>query len=747
LSLSLLASAILISLSVHASEPDTSATTGETPPDQSAAPAEKATKLSTVTITAERHAEDIQTVPVSASTISDERLDALNASGQDIRSLNAVAPSLAVESDFGRVFPRLYVRGYGNADYHETASQPVSLVYDDVVLENSMLKGFPAFDLEQIEVLRGPQGTLFGRNTPAGVVKFDSVKPGDEFGGYGNISYGRWNTANLEGAVNLPINADWSSRISVNLLHRDNWVNDTYTHRDNQFEGYDDDALRAQLQYKPADGNFSALFNVHMRDLDQTSTLFRGFIIEPGTNHLVPGFRPDEVDQDGENPLKFKNYGGNMRLQWNFGDLTFHSITAYETLHVYSRGDIDGANPTDPIPYTAETADEMKHHQQITQEFRVESDRKQALSWQAGVFYFYENYEIDQLDYVNGDGVRQEQAFNKEQSYFKNNAWAVFGSVRYNVNDDFNLRAGLRYTDDSKNLHTDPNGGWNYLGVTTFGDKASASRVNWDLSADYRLNPDMHLYGRVATGFRAEAIQQAQEFNAYSVAAPETIVSYESGLKTDLFDHRARLNVDAYYWTVKNQQLNAIGGPTNGAFLGNAKKTVGNGVEVDGEALLTDNLKLTFGASRNRTRIEDPNYVVAVCSAPCTVLNREGSVDGTTVAYIDGNALPKAPKYIGNLALRYAIPFRGGELFAFTDWTYRSKMNINLYESVEFTAPPLVQGGLRVGYAWDEGKYEAALFGRNITNQVKIISGLDFNNLLGEINDPRIWGVQFKAKF
>ena len=748
--LNLLAAAVLAAGSVHAEAPadaKANSATGDAPPDTGAAPADKTTKLSTITITAERHAENIQTVPISASTISDEKLDVLTSSGQDIRALAAAAPSLNVESDFGRVFPRLYIRGYGNADYHETASQPVSLIYDDVVLENSMLKGFPAFDLEQIEVLRGPQGTLFGRNTPAGVVKFDSVKPDQDFGGYTNLSYGTYNTANLEGAINLPINPDWSSRISVNLQHRDDWVGDTYTGRKDQFEGYDDYAMRAQLLYKPADSGFSALFNVHLRDLDTNSTLFRSNSILQGTNQLVPGFRADQVDQDGENPLKFRNYGGNVRLQWNVGDLSFHSITAYETLHVYSRGDVDGGNPGN-TPYTIETADEMKHHQQITQELRVESDRSGRLSWQAGAFYFYETFQLNQIDYVDATtGLRQQEAYNIERSFYRNNAWAVFGSMRYNVNDDLNIRAGLRYTDDSKGLHTDPNGGWNYLGFTQFGDHASASRVNWDLSADYRVNANVNAYARVATGFRAEQIQQAQEFNAYSVAAPETIVSYEGGIKTDLLDHRVRFNLDGYYWDVKNQQLNAIGGPTNGAFLGNAKKTVGHGVEMDAEALLTENLKLTVGASQNFTKIEDPNYTVAVCSAPCTVLNREGTVGGATVAYIDGNALPKAPKYIANVTLRYGIPFRGGELFAYTDWSYRSKMNINLYRSIEFTAPSLVQGGVRVGYNWNDGKYEAALFGRNITNQVKLISGLDFNNLVAEINDPRIWGVQFKAKF
>ena len=105
----------------------------------------------------------------------------------DIRFLNAKIPSLSIESSFGRSFPRFYVRGLGNTDFDLNASQPVSLVVDEVVQENAILKGFPVFDVERVEVLRGPQGTLFGRNTPAGLVKFDTVKPSQEFDGYGSV--------------------------------------------------------------------------------------------------------------------------------------------------------------------------------------------------------------------------------------------------------------------------------------------------------------------------------------------------------------------------------------------------------------------------------------------------------------------------------------------------------------------------------------------------------------------------------
>ena len=716
-----------------------------------AAQAQEASVLAPVTVTAERRAENAKDVPMSISTLGGEKLDVLNSSGEDIRMLSGRVPSLNIESSFGRAFPRFYIRGYGNTDFHLNASQPVSLIYDDVVQENPILKGFPAFDLERIEVLAGPQGTLFGRNTPAGVVKFDSVKPQlKKNEGYGSISYGSFGTTNLEGAWNASASPDFAARVSVQSQHRDDWVDNNYRpSQTDKLEGYDDNAIRLQALYQP-NSSFSALGNVHMRDLKGTARLFRANIIKPGTNDLVDGFDEKSVTIDGKNEQTLSNFGTSLRLRWNFDSVALNSITGFEHLYTYSRGDVDGGygasyapggvNGPGFIPFSSETSDALNGHRQYSQEFRLESLAGGPLKWQGGVYLFRERYVINSVSY---DTIFHGPDTSVKTSQL-NNAWAVFGSANYQFTPQLNVRGGLRYTHDEKFLSTTtPDTAIN----TTAGTSAdtSDSKVNWDLSGTYALTPDLNLYARVATGFRASSLQNASAFGPQSKAGPETNTSYEAGVKADLLNKRARTSVSVFHYDVKDQQLSAVGGTQNVTTLVSAKKAQGQGVEFSLDAYLTDTLLLTMNGSYNMTKIKDGDLVVAGC-AQCTVNDPAGPVTGTY--HIDGNPLPQAPKWIGNVTLRYGMPSAtGGEYFVYTDWSYRSKINFFLYESTEFTGKSLLTGGLRLGYQWANGKYEAAVFARNITNEIQVVGGIDFNNLTGFVNEPRTFGAQFKATF
>jgi len=716
--------------------------------------AEKTEKgqLETVTVTAQRRVENIREVPISISTLKGEKLDVINSAGLDIRMLAARIPSLNIESSFGRTFPRFYVRGLGNTDFDLNASQPVSLVVDDIVQESPILKGFPVFDIDQVEVLRGPQGTLFGRNSPAGVIKFDSTRPTRNVEGYFNASFATHKSLNMEGAVNVPIADAWAMRVSAMTQQRDDYVRNTVDGPTKEFEGYTDSAARVQFLYQPS-AAFSGLLNVHGRDMKGTSRLFRANIIQRGTNDLVPGFNRKEVSFDGQSVQDMDSLGANLRLKWTLDGMTLHAITGYETVDVFSRGDIDGgygavfAPPSGPgvIPFSAESADGLPEHRQLSQEVRLESNNKGPFNWLAGLYYFDEEITVDSFSFDSLAGGAQNGYARQHQ---RNKAWAAYGTVNYAPTDRLKLRGGLRYTSDRKDFVAERFksplaffGAADHIGPLRANPKDT--NVSWDLSANYALDRDTNVYARVANGFRAPSIQGRILFgDEVTVANSETVQSYEAGWKQDLFNRRARLGVSVFHYTLKDMQLTAVGGGANFNRLINADRAVGKGLEVDFQANLSDAIQMTLGASYNDTEIRDPNLKVAVCGSGCTVRNRR---DAAGLAFINGNPLPMSPKWVGNFTLRYQVPMGDGDFFVYTDWAWRSKINFFLYDSVEYTGKSMVEGGLRVGYKWD--KYEVALFGRNITDQTRIVGGIDFNNLTGMINEPRIWGVQFKSSF
>ena len=723
----------------------------------------EAGKLQTVTVTAERRTENIRDVPSSVTSLSGELLEVLNSGGQDVRQLAGRVPSLNIESSFGRAFPRFYLRGLGNGDFDLNASQPVSLVFDDVVQENPILKGFPIFDLERIEVLRGPQGTLFGRNSPAGVIKFESAKPGRKFEGYGAVSLGRFSSVNAEGAVNVPLSDTAAVRVSLQSQNRDDWAKNTNARGPTQeFEGYNDHAARVQLLLSPSK-DFSALLNVHGRDLDGSARLFRANIITPKTNDLVAGFDPAKVSYDGINQQKLSSSGASARLRWQFGDMALVSITGYEHVKVFSRGDIDGgfgasflgAGNSGPgfIPFDAESADGLPKHRQLTQELRLESTGKGPLSWIGGLYYFDETIAIDSINYSSIGGNVQNGYATQNQ---KNKANALFGSVNYEMSPSFRVRGGLRYTNDKKDFVADrfqaPPFSPTFIGRRTA--NTDASNTSFDVSGTWVLDNATNVYARAATGFRAPSIQGRLLFgDTLSVAKSENVTSIEAGIKADLMDRRARVAASVFQYRMKDQQLTAVGGAANFNQLVNAARTSGQGFELDFQALLTDQLLVSLSGSYNKTQIKDKNLRVDACGSGCTVLDPITSPINPAIGKfaptvsIDGNPLPQSPKWVLNFNARYNIPMGNGEAFVLTDWSYRSKVNFFLYEATEFTGKSLLEGGVRAGYHWANGKYEASAYVRNISNQIRVVGGIDFNNLTGFINDPRTYGVAFKANF
>jgi len=704
-------------------------------------------RLGTVTVTAQRVEEDLQDVPVSISTVSGEKLDTLKSSGADVRFLSARVPSVVAESSFGRAFPRFYIRGIGNTDFDLNASQPVSLVYDDVPYESPILKGFPVFDLEQIEVLRGPQGTLFGRNTPGGIIKFDSRKPQDEFEAYLRASYGNYETKDIEGAVNLPVIKDvLAVRLSGIYQKRAPYVDNGFTGEDDVYEGFEETAGRAQFLLTPSGTDLTALLNLHARSNDGNARLFRANIITAGQKGLGPGFDRETVFYDGRNFLTQDTSGVTLRLDKPLTDaITATYIFGKEHAEIESRGDIDGgfgaaflgAGNFGPgfIPFASQTSGAVDGLDQTTHELRFVVDNGGRLRAQAGVFLFDEEVAITSRNFATlTPGQPQSSAAQRE---LDTDSKAVFASLSFDATDSLVLSGGARWTEDNKQFRAAGD-------QRELGDE----QVSWDVSATYSVNDDVNVYGRIAKGFRGPTVQQ--RFGAPSQADSETVLSYEIGTKTQMFDDRVRANISLYAFELQDQQLTIVGGLTNDVSLFNADKSEGYGFEADIEAAPFRSLLLTAGISYNKTEFKDDLIIAPGCGAPCTILDPAVIVNGpngpVTRYNISGNSFPNAPEWIANATARYSVLIPGGELYGYTDWAYKGEANFFLYDSIEFGQEGYWEGGLKFGYKSDR-KYDASIFVRNILDEEALEGAIDFNNLTGFVNEPRTYGVQVRWDF
>ena len=722
-----------------------------------------------ITVTAQKREEDIQKVPVSVSILSGEDLQNLTVGAPDVRILSGRVPSLVMESSFGRAFPRFYIRGLGNPDFDLNASQPVSMVVDEVVLENPAVKGMPLFDIQQVEVLRGPQGTLFGRNTPAGIVKFETVKPSQDFDAYIRASYGTFDTVDINGAVGGAISKTLSGRFSAIYQSRSDWVDNEYEPGpEDKLGAYSNTGWRGQLLWEPSE-KFSALLNIHGWEVDGTARIFRANIFEQGGGGFADHFAHDVVYQDGQNKQEISSLGGVLRLEWDMGGAVLTSITGYESLRdFYSRGDIDGGYGADflgpgnsgpgPIMFAAESADGIPYLDQWTQELRIASTNDGPFNWLVGGFYFDEQLQVDTFNYDSlAGGVSDGYSYQRQKS----EAYAFFGSIDYAVGENWDLKAGIRFSNDERQFEaqreTTPFINWLLFGTqpsVVIPVEVDDSFTSWDFSATYAVNPNVNVYGRVATGFRSPSIQGRILFcpdtdgtdpntNCVSVADTEDIISAEIGVKTILADQKLRLNLTGYVFQINNQQITAVGGEINTATLLNADKTDGNGVEADLQWTPSGNWLMTFGFSWNPTSFNDPSLRVPRCASNCTPTD---PVDDEGFLLIDGNTPTHIPEVIFNGIINYRSDPVAKGFFGVLDWVYHDEKQFFLYESKEFKDDAF-EVGLRLGYGWNQGKYEVALFGRNILDAEIARGGIDFINLTGYVNDPRIIGIEFLGRF
>lgn len=728
--------------------------------------------LGDIVVTAERRTENLQNVPVSVGVVSGDQLRGLQAGGDDILSLSGRVPGLYAETTTGRIFPRFYIRGLGNIDFYLGASQPVSIIHDDIVLEHVVLKSNPVYDMDQVEVLRGPQGSLFGRNTTAGIIKVDTIRPStDRWTGRVNASYGEYNSVNVDAGVGGPLIQDTLAvRVSGLYQRRDDWVDNLYdgpsadgtvSPKKNAMGGFEERDGRIQLLLEPVGSNFSMLTSFHARSYEGTSTIFHRNALKKGSNSVEAEPRDKiALDEAHNNPQAYDTYGASNRIALDFGPVTLTSITGWETTKGYSRGDTDGGAGADyPVNGVAngfgQSQGNVRDLDQLTQELRLASNGDTRFKWQVGAMWFEERNITDfyQRAYFLEGAARNPNNWVRLRN--ENTSWALFGQASYELAPGLTVTAGGRYTNDTKKTRLlktadRADGTVTYTGRRYV--RLSDEKPSWDVSVMYEASPEVSVYARVAEGFRGPTIQgRSAVFNSdFTTADSETILSGEAGIKTTLFDNKVRFNLSGFAYRVKDIQLNGNDSDGNGVLF-NADKAEAYGLEAELEARPIPNLTLTAGLSLLHTEIKDPDVYAQVCAlngtVVCTVEDPTLTNARGVFAQIDGNPLPNAPKYTANLTARYDVPLgNGGTLFAATDWMLQGYTNFVLYKTREFHSDGDFEGGLRIGYTAPGGRYEIAAFARNITNE-KNLKGVIENYMAAVFNEPRVIGGSISAKY
>ncbi len=708
--------------------------------------------LEEVLVTAQKREQSLEDVPISVSVISGQLVEEYLSGAQDIRALAARVPGLNIETSNGRTQPRFYLRGLGNIDFDVNANQPVAMVFDDIFLENNTLRSIPLFDIERVEVLKGPQGTLFGRNTNAGAIMVRSVQPSSDRNGYVRFSGGSRGAINIEGASNFGMSETASVRVAVKHQERSKWIDNVLNGEGYDYGGFEETAYRVQFMYAPNDA-FSALLKLHGFDQDGSDpNVFYANAIEVGSSGVRAGFNPRAAFHDSEvATMRTHHRGAALNLEWAFSDTTsLTSITGIDTLENFQSADVDGGELTFQVSdigrlgkqnwFSVATGDGLDDYEQVTQEFRL-ANSGDRLFFQVGAYYFSEEFDLINYDYLfptNSALVMQDTT-----------SFAVFGQAEWSLTDNLALTVGGRWTDDEKDLTVD-----NYISggnVLASAISVDDSFFNWDVALNWDMNDKWTFYGRVATGSRGPVT--LGRFGFVSSAKTEDSLALEAGFKSTLLDGRARWNSAIYSFRNDDQQLTATGGAANVNQLLNAARVNGYGFESEIDLQISERAFFSANISYNDTEIDDPNLRDDLCSSTprCTPLDpivgmRDGPFGPVTEVSIDGNPLPRTPKWIYNFFFEYTIPLSAGDMYFNTDWNYRDESSLFLHRSVEFVQDARWLGGLRAGYRHPDG-WDMAFVGRNITDAIVVEGGINFTNLTAFVNEPRYWGVELGYSF
>jgi iron complex outermembrane recepter protein len=613
------------------------------PPD---APASTDDGLAEIVVTAQKRAENLQKVPIAVTAVSGDEIAQRGIN--TLFGLTALTPNLTIASTFGNTNPQITLRGIGSDSFNQTTESTVALYLDEFVLNPQSSKLGQLFDLERVEVLRGPQGTLYGKNSTGGAINFVSRKPDGTYEMDGSVTMGRFGEYDVAVGAQAPINDELSARVAVQERSSDGYGFDVGT--DTRADSYKDWAGRILLRDKRDD--FDATLKLFFDTSRGPGTSLDAYPTNPVTGAPIPsgvnaitGFkRPNDIDVFDTNIRQsslVNNEGVTLNAEQDFGGIALTSITGY----LFSKSNIIQDTDDEPVdlaktdPYDASST-------QITQELRLSSIGDQRFSWIAGASFFHQVIDYNDTNNFAIFGFPDISWVGQD----KTTSFAGFVDGTFHVNDRLSFVGGVRATTDDKDWREQSTSQYSLVAGNNLAPYDAKESHRWTeptyrAGGNYQLDPDSLLYVSYNHGYRAGAYDSGFKSSPsqFVPVNPEFVNSYEGGVKTTMLDNHLRFSTDVFYQKFENQQTLVPNSLGICCAVVNAGRSHIYGWELEGVARITSNFDVNFSSSITRSKYEEFNY---------------GNINYA------GIQLENVPRYQIRISPEYLIPFKGGNLFA-----------------------------------------------------------------------------------
>lgn len=688
-----------------------------------------------IIVTAQRREERLQEVPLAVSAFNVEAL--ADSKVESLLNLDGRVPNVVLAPVGAYPFASaFYIRGLGFADVESSYEPSVGVEIDGVYMTRNSGAIQDFFDIGSVSILRGPQGTLYGRNTIGGVISIQSKRPSFDFGARGQLTFGANGRQELRAAIEGPLVEDkLAGKISLLAKNYDGYIrNDD----GRNFGEQEVRSLRGSLLWTPTD-TFDATLIIDHTEENGNGTAFQNASLP---TMLAPQYGVN-ADTDGDpylshvgddQVLEVNSSGLALNANWNLGPVTLTSITGFRKSDNYILSDYDGTH----IPFMTVVREE--DHEQFSQEFRLASNAEGPLKYVLGAYYMNQEYNIfiDQYGLALGGTPANPKIGPKMWVGQEASSWALFGQADYSLTDKLTLTAGGRYSKEEKTFWTQP-GGFNES--RTF--EASFDDFSPKFGISYKVNDAVMTYAQYSRGFRAGGFNgRAGSFTAVGPYDSETAESYEIGLKADLFNRRLRLNSAIFTTEYSDMQQSVQGlipGTTlNQTLISNVGQATISGFESEITALVTDHFTLTGTIG----------YLDAGLDSFVADLN-----DG--LGLHDRSYLPMtfSPKWSNSITGTHKQDFDWGRLSVQASARYMSEIRtsftpINAYSDLTTRqGNTIVDGSIAV--ETPDGRWRASLWGKNLTDEVVINNTMTVGQLIGlrVYQPPREVGIDVSFTF